>query len=296
MYTYIYTYIYIYIQIYSINISWCDMMMHLISLGRKKGSSTTRPGLDLAPSVPRWSFRSWTRSLSRTSGPTKCSRQVIKLWFPMVSSDFLWCLLMGRKTTLIIWKKTCSHIFWRKKRHWKRGYLGIFQIPILLLEFQGLIPFSNLAPQGRLRCGGRHRSPPRPQRPQRPQLRIWRTQLVTVSSCNFFNSPSKWSFSTNAAWSKSHQIPKLHGCICSMNKIKINTAWSASPPEAKLSWLQIHGISWDIQWFNYLMVCPCKPKFQESRKLRPQTGDDSCPVTENPTPMDLGISPQFKSS
>lgn len=192
--------------------------------------------------------------------------------------DFLWCLLMGRKTTLIIWKKTCSHILEKKKRHWKRGYLGIFQIPILLLEFQGLIPFSNLAPQGRLRCGGRHRSP----RPQRPE--IWRTQLVTVSSCNFFNSPSKWSFSTNAAWSKSHQIPKLHGCICSMNKIKINTAWSASPPEAKLSWLQIHGISWDIQWFNYLMVCPCKPKFQESRKLRPQTGDDSCPVTENPTP------------
>lgn len=131
------------------------------------------------------------------------------------------------------------YILEKKKRHWKRGYLGIFQIPILLLEFQGLIPFSNLAPQGRLRCGGRHRSPPRPQRPQRPQLRIWRTQLVTVSSCNFFNSPSKWSFSTNAAWSKSHQIPKLHGCICSMNKIKINTAWSASPPEAKLSWLQI---------------------------------------------------------
>ena len=101
------------------------MMMHLISLGRKKGSSRTRPGLDLAPKVPRWSFRSWTRSLSRTSGPTKCSRQVIKLWFPMVSSIFCDVFWWEEKQ---LWSSGRKHvpIFWRKKNAIESGGTWVF--------------------------------------------------------------------------------------------------------------------------------------------------------------------------
>lgn len=198
---------------------------------------------------------------------------------------------MGRKTT----KNNFDHLeenmfpyFGEKQRHWKilkAGVPGYFSDPDPSLGVSRPHPFQQF---GAARSPELWRSPSVAEKKATAATaarNLLRTQLVTVSSCNFFNSPSKWSLSANAAWSKSHQIPKLHG-----SKKLHEQDEKITLPEVlhrrRLSYpgCKSIGISWDIQWFNYLIVCPCKPKFQESRKLRPQTGDDSYPVTENPTP------------